>query len=77
MAFSWEHISASFHMTSADIFYMMKELKTALFTYVDDFILVSEADDTMHHFNKLASLFSELGLPISTKYSPHMPGHYY
>ena len=63
-------------MTSDDMFYMTRDESCIMFTYIDDFILVSEEDDTMHHFNKLTSLFAELGLPISTKYSPHRIGHY-
>ena len=72
LAFGWVHRSASFQMMSNAILYMMRHHKCDIFAYIDDFIIVSQENDTLCHYQALFNLFLELGLPMnSDKLSPH------
>ena len=65
VAFDWVHGSASFQMTSDAILHVMRKENCAIFAYIDNFVIVSHRDDAEHHFEKLSSLFDELGLPMN------------
>ena len=71
MEFGWVHGSASFQITSDAILHIMKCHDCKIFAYIDDFIIVSEENDAMHHYQTLFDLFTELGLPMNqNKLSP-------
>ena len=71
LAFGWVHGSASFQMTSDAILHIMKHHDCKIFLYIDDFIIVSEENDAMRHYQTLFDLFTELGLPMDqNKLSP-------
>ena len=44
---------------------VMQEQGCHIFAYIDDFVIVSNADDPEHHFQALSSLFNELELPTN------------
>ena len=49
----------------------MRQHICEIFAYIDDFIIVSDANDANHHYQALFHLFSDLGLPINQeKLSP-------
>ena len=55
--FGWVHGIVSFQMTSDAILYMMRHHNCDIFTHIDDFIIVSQEDDAMHHYQALFDLF--------------------
>ena len=71
VAFGWVHSSAAFQMSSDAIIHIMTKENCQLFAYNDDFILMSQENETDHHFERLSAMFTELVLPINTdKRSP-------
>ena len=72
LAFDWVHLSASFQMTSDTILYIMRHHNCKIFAYIDTFIIVSQGNDAMRHYQALFDIFAELGLPMKqNKMSPH------
>ena len=72
LAFDWVHLSASFQMTSDTILYIMRHHNCKIFAYIDNFIILSQGNDAMHHYQALFDIFAELGLPMKqNKMSPH------
>ena len=43
----------------------MRQFNCEIFAYVDDFIIVSHANDAELHYKALFDLFSDLGLPMN------------
>ena len=67
VAFGWIHGSGAFQMTSDAIVHIMSKENCHVFAYIDDFILVAEANDAYRQFNKLSGIFEELGLPMNAE----------
>ena len=63
VAFGWVHGSAASQRVSDAVTFILAKKGIKLFAYIDDYILVSPKATADHHFDTLASLLSELGLP--------------
>ena len=63
VAFGWVHGSASFQHVSDAVTFLMAKSGAKMFAYIDDYILISPEKDAQRHFQRLASLLTELGLP--------------
>ena len=67
IAFGWVHGSASIQCISDAgcdaVTYIMSKAGAKMFAYVDDYIRVSSKQHSEQHFQCLASLLTELGLP--------------
>ena len=63
VAFSWVHGSASFQRVRDAVTYVMSQSGAKMFAYIDDYILISPKRHADQHFQRLASLLAELGLP--------------
>ena len=69
-AFGWVHGSATFQLKSDAISDAMRHKGRHVFTYIDDYILVSTEDVAHSHFADLYDLVSDLGLPINPDKKP-------
>ena len=65
VAFGSAHESLAFQMAFDAITKVMQEQGCHIFAYIDDFVIVSNADEAEHHFQALSSLFNEQGLPMN------------
>ena len=65
VAFGWVHGSSAFQMASDTITSIMREQGCSIFAYIDDFVIVSNADDAERHFQTFSNLLDELGLPMN------------
>ena len=63
VAFGWVYGSASFQRVNDAVTFLMAKSGAKMFAYIDDYILISPEKDAQRHFQCLASLLSELGLP--------------
>ena len=63
VAFGWVHGSVSFQRVSDAVTYIMSQSGAKMFAYIDDYILISPKCHSEQHFQRLASLLAELGLP--------------
>ena len=63
IAFGWVHGSAAFHCVSDAITFIAAKAGINMVAYIDDYILISPKDTAQDHFDTLASILSELGLP--------------
>ena len=62
IVFGWVHGSALFQCVSNAITFLMAKSGAKMFTYIDDYILISPVKHAQRHFQCLASLLAELGL---------------
>ena len=69
-AFGWVHGSAAFQLTSDAICDAMRHKGRHVFSYNDDYILVSTEDMAHSHFAELYDLISDLGLLINPDKNP-------
>ena len=65
VAFGWALGSSAFQLASDAIVSIMRDQGCSIFAYIDDFIIVSNADDAERHFHALSNLLDELGLPMN------------
>ena len=63
VAFGWVHGSALCQRVSDAVTFLMAKSGAKMFAYIDDYILISLEKDAQRHFQHLASLLTELGLP--------------
>ena len=63
VVFRWVHRSAAFQRCSDAITFIMARHEAKMFAYIDDYILVSPKATADAHFQRLASLLTDLGLP--------------
>ena len=63
VAFGWVHGSAAFQRVSDAVTFIMANAGVKMFAYIDDYIIVSSKGSGDDHFQRLASLLTELGLP--------------
>ena len=63
VAFGWVHGSAAFQRVSDAVTHVMAKDGIKMFAYIDDYIIVSHKSSGEAHFQRLASLLAELGLP--------------
>ena len=72
LAFGWVPGCVLFQMTSDTILYMMRPHNCDIFAYINIyFIIVSQENNAMRHYQTLFDLFAELGLSMNQdKLSP-------
>ena len=63
VTFGWVHGSVSFQRVSNAVAFILSKRGIKMFAYIDDYILVSPKATADHHFDSLAALLLELGLP--------------
>ena len=73
VAFGWVHGSALFQRVSDAVTFILSKEGIRMFAYIDDYILVSPKVTAYHHFDTLASLLLELGLPSNPEKQPPPP----
>ena len=63
-----------FQRISGSLTFILSKAGIKMFAYISDYILVSPKAAVDHHFDTLASLLLELGLPSNPeKQPPHPP----
>ena len=63
VTFGWVHSSAAFQRVSDAVTFIMARHGVRMFSYINDYILVSPRATADDHFRLLASTLFELGLP--------------
>ena len=56
VTFGWMHGSAAFQMVSDAITFIMQKHGAKIFAYIDDYVGIADACDTISHFSDLHSL---------------------
>ena len=73
VALGWVHGSVSFQCVSDTVMFILSKKGIRMFAYVDDYSLISPKATADHHFDTLASLLLELGLPSNPEKQPPPP----
>ena len=63
VAFGWVHGSAAFQRVSDAVTFIAAKAGINMVAYIDDYIIISTKDTAQRHFDTLASILSQLGLP--------------
>ena len=70
VAFGWVHGSTAFQHVSDAVTFTMANARVKMLAYTDDYIIVSSRASGDAHFQCLASLLAELGLPSNPDKQP-------
>ena len=63
VAFGWVHGSAAFQCVSDVVTFIAAKAGIKMVAYIDDYIIISPKASAQHHFDTLAFILSQLGLP--------------
>ena len=63
VAFGWVHGSAAFQCVSDVVTFIASRAGVDMVAYVDDYVIISPKAVAQRHFDTLASILSQLGLP--------------
>ena len=63
VAFGWVHGSAAFQHVSDAVTFIPSKAGVNMVAYIDDYVIISPRATAQRHFDTLASILSQLGLP--------------